>query len=131
MPRRKREREAYWRNVLTRQSKSGLSVATFCRQESIAQASFYSWRRTIRKRDGTLADKATDGYSNLGEGSKLPSFVPVRVEEASDAGRHQPIRIRWPSGVEIDVPALTSTRDITAVLQSVRDIVPLVDGAGR
>ena len=129
MPRRKQEREAYWRNVLTRQSKSGLSVAGFCRQESIAQASFYWWRRLIRERDDALADKATNGRSDFGEGPKVPSFVPVHVEEVPDIGEHQPIRIRWPGGVGIDVPALTATRDITAVLQSLRDIVPLVDGA--
>ena len=132
MPRRKQERETYWRKVLTRQSKSGLSIAGFCRQESIAQPSFYAWRRTIRERDEAVAKIAENGRGDLGRGSKLPSFVPVCVEEVmSAAGQHQPIRVRWPGGVDIDVPASTSPRDITAVLQSVRDIVPLMDGAGR
>lgn len=132
MPRRKQEREAYWRKVLRRQSKSGLSVAEFCRQESIAPASFYAWRRTIRERDGALADNAKHGRSDLGEGLRLPSFVPVRVKEVSDTtGQQQPIRIRWPGGVDIEVPVLTSARAVMAVLQGVRDIVPLLDGAGR
>ncbi len=132
MPRRKQEREAYWRNVLRRQSKSGLSVAEFCRQESIAQPSFYAWRRTFRERDGAVAQIAKNGRSDLGRGSKRPSFVPVRVEEVMPAAEeHHPIRIRWPGGVHIDVPASTSPHDITAVLQGVRDIVPLMDGADR
>ena len=132
MSKRKQDRETYWRNILTRQSKSGLSIARFCRQESIAQPSFYAWRRTIRERDGAVAKFPANGRSDLGRGSKLPSFVPVRVEEVmSAAGQHQPIRIRWPGGVDIDVPASTSPRDITAVLQGVRDIVPLMDGADR
>ena len=87
MPRRKREREAYWRNVLTRQSKSGLSVATFCRQESIAQASFYSWRRTIRERldqldDAQLSAQCTTvlemGCTIIRRGALSPEYVDER-----------------------------------------------------
>ena len=128
MPRRKQEREAYWRGVLASQSTGGLSVAEFCRQESIAQASFYAWRRTIRARDGSSGSVPVNGRRVLGQESRVPSFVPVRVEGAM---KHEPIRIRWPGGVGIDVPALTSPRDITSVLQSVRDIAPLVDGASQ
>ena len=83
------------------------------------------------ERDGELAKIAENGRSGLIQRPKVSSFVPVHVEEVNDLGGHQPIRIRWPGGVDIDVPALTSTRDITAVLHCVRDIVPLVDGAGR
>lgn len=36
-----------WREVLRRFHASGLSVAGFCRQEQIAQASFYLWRKRL------------------------------------------------------------------------------------
>lgn len=41
-----------WREVIRKQQSSGLSIAQFCRQEGIAQASFYTWRKKL------TADKA-------------------------------------------------------------------------
>ena len=41
----KRNREAYWRDVLRRQRRSGLSIAAFCRKQDVSQASFYYWKR--------------------------------------------------------------------------------------
>lgn len=38
-----------WREIFRRQAGSGLSVAAFCRRSRIAQASFYAWRRKLRK----------------------------------------------------------------------------------
>ena len=37
-----------WREILRRQTESGLSVAAYCRRSKIPQASFYSWRRKLR-----------------------------------------------------------------------------------
>lgn len=36
-----------WREVIRRQQSSGLSIAEFCRQEGLAQASFYKWRKKL------------------------------------------------------------------------------------
>lgn len=36
-----------WRDVIRRQKDGGLSIAQFCRNEGIAQASFYHWRKKL------------------------------------------------------------------------------------
>lgn len=41
------QRAKVWREVIRRQQASGLSIAQFCRQEGLAQASFYNWRKKL------------------------------------------------------------------------------------
>jgi|SRR5271166_3475780 len=55
-------REPYWRMVLTRWKRSGLSVRTFCRAEGLHQGTFYWWRRELKRRD-----------------QPKPAFLPVRI----------------------------------------------------
>lgn len=38
-----------WRAMVRRQQGSGLSVAAFCRQTGVPQASFYAWRRKVQE----------------------------------------------------------------------------------
>lgn len=59
------ERERRWREVLSRQASSGLSVRDSCRREGVKEASFYAWRRTIGERDG----------------ESTPAFLPVAVSD--------------------------------------------------
>lgn len=40
-------RAKVWREVICRQQSSGVSIAQFCRQEGLAQASFYNWRKKL------------------------------------------------------------------------------------
>jgi hypothetical protein len=55
-------KEQFWRRMLRRQQRSGLSVRAFCRQHNLSQPSFYAWRRTIAQRD-----------------AQLPAFVPLEI----------------------------------------------------
>jgi transposase len=55
-------RETYWRSVLARWERSGLSVRTFCRTEGLNQGTFYWWRRELNRRD-----------------QPQPAFLPVRI----------------------------------------------------
>jgi putative transposase len=56
-----------WQALIGRQAGSGLSVADFCRRESISTASFYRWRRLL---DGGLEQQVprapTPGFVELG-----------------------------------------------------------------
>jgi transposase-like protein len=38
-----------WRQRITRQRESGLSIAEFCRRENISSHGFYVWRRNLRQ----------------------------------------------------------------------------------
>jgi transposase-like protein len=55
-------REGYWRLVVARWKQSGQSVGAFCRAEGLNQATFYWWRRELKRRD-----------------QPKPAFLPVRV----------------------------------------------------
>lgn len=59
-------KERFWRQTIQLQQQSGLSVRAFCRQEQISEFSFYSWKRTIAKRD-----------------QQLPPFVPLTLLKPS------------------------------------------------
>jgi hypothetical protein len=54
--------ESYWRQVLARWQRSGLSVRAFCRAEDVNEPRFYWWRRKL-------------GQTKPEE----PAFVPVHV----------------------------------------------------
>ena len=54
-------KERFWRTLLRQWRDSGLSVRAFCEQRSLAQPSFYAWRRTLAQRDAEV------------------QFVPVRL----------------------------------------------------
>ena len=43
-----RKRHALWRDRVRRQVTSGLTIAQFCDQESIARSKFYAWKRRFR-----------------------------------------------------------------------------------
>jgi putative transposase len=42
-----------WRERVTRQAASGLSVGEFCRRERVSAWSFYRWRLRLRAEDGS------------------------------------------------------------------------------
>ena len=60
-------RETYWRKVLARWRRSGLSARAFCRDEGVNEAQFYWWRRKLGQ-----------------AGPKTPAFVPVHVVTEPD-----------------------------------------------
>jgi transposase len=49
-PTRDRQREKFWRRIVTRQPASGLSVRDWCARQEVTEASFYAWRRTLARR---------------------------------------------------------------------------------
>jgi hypothetical protein len=68
-------KERWWRELVERQSASGLSARAFCRREELSEASFYAWRRTIVQRDVQRASVQA-----------CPAFVPVAVTGSLRAG---------------------------------------------
>ncbi len=82
-------KQKYWRRVLARQIKSGVSAKEFCVRQGIGLSSFYGWRRRLASvselGDG---DAATKGFSEL---------IPVRIKPALSA-----IRVSMRSGVAVE-----------------------------
>ena len=49
--------EAHWRDVFQQFATSGLSVRGFCRRESLSEANFYAWRRTLAELENHHAER--------------------------------------------------------------------------
>ena len=109
--RQRTDREQYWRGVLQRQGESGLSVASFCRQESISAPSFYAWSRKLRERDAGAP--ALDGEANPGT-----QLFPVRIEAGTSSA---PVRIFLPQGASLDVPGSMDRRALVELLGALRE----------
>jgi hypothetical protein len=90
--RRDAEKERRWREALSRQASSGLSVREFCRRERLTEPQFYAWRRTIGERDGDSA--------------QAPSFVPAVVSDQPISGSS--IAIELIGGHALKLPASIS-----------------------
>jgi hypothetical protein len=93
-PRRDLERERVWRAVLDRQRQSGLSIREFCRREVLAEVSFYSWQRELRRRDRESASvphpdreaslRPPTSRSAAATAKPRPAaFLPVLIESSS------------------------------------------------
>lgn len=82
-----RQREPFWRDLIGRQQRSGLSIAAFCRDHGISQPSFFSWRKRLRLRSDT---------------SPSP-FVPVQIDLSSPLAHPAPIEIVLRSGACVRV----------------------------
>ena len=49
--RRDRKKEAYWREHVRDQGRSGLTVRAYCQKHAVSQARFFWWKREVAKRD--------------------------------------------------------------------------------
>ncbi len=100
--RRSDERATYWQGVISRQQKSGQSIAAFCREQKISQPSFFSWRRR-------LAATAT------------PQFVSVSLAAPPQSElAPSEFEIRLPDGESIVVPAHFDESSLQRLLDVVR-----------
>jgi hypothetical protein len=79
-------REARWRETITRQEGSGLSVAAFCRKERINAWTLYGWRSRLRGvRDKTVSEPLpvrapSGGFIDLGALREGDAGWEIRLE---------------------------------------------------
>jgi hypothetical protein len=89
-------RHALWRDRVSRQLISGLSVEQFCAQERCAKSAFYRWKRQLELTDASY------------ECSTFPTpstFLPVTVRITdSYAHRPAPIEANLPNGILLRIP---------------------------
>ena len=95
-----KEREGYWRGVLARHEKSGLSVRAFCRQESLCEHTLYAWRRR-------LGQKSPVSFAMVQVRREVPAGGAA-VELVLTGGE----RLRIAAGVDV-----TTLRTVLAVLR--------------
>ena len=79
----------WWFELIELARESSLTVAELCRQHDVSTASFYNWRRKFRDTDRDYG-----------------GFVPVNVVETEQRNDQAlPVRIVWPHGVVMEIPA--------------------------
>ena len=69
------QKEAFWREAVSRQRHSGLGVRAFCEGEGLKATAFYFWRREIGRRD---ARTGRPGIRARRAGPPVPAFVELR-----------------------------------------------------
>lgn len=87
-----------WRDRVSRQLTSGLSVEQFCAQEQFARSAFYRWKRQF-------------GLMNpLNQCATPPTpstFLPVTVRLVeNDAHQPAPIEADLPNGIRLRIPTV-------------------------
>ena len=93
-------RESYWRQVLARWKRSGLSVRAFCGAEGLKPMTFYWWRRELARRD-----------------QPQPAFLPVRVLAESAEPSTMGIEVVLANGRSVRVSAGFDPRTLVRVVE--------------
>jgi hypothetical protein len=76
--RRDAAKERYWRRLLRQWRRSGLTGRDFCAEQRLSEASFYSWKREIARRDQEV-------QAGTSSAAALPAFVPVTIDTGAAA----------------------------------------------
>jgi len=109
---RNKEKEAHWRDILSKWEQSGLNVRDFCKQEAMRESQFYAWRREIRIRDREQVIVSNAGKAN--------PFVPLSViAETVTITTEVPVEILLPGGARIILRTDASFRAVARLLAEI------------
>lgn len=99
-------KERFWREAIGEQQRGGESVRAFCRKRRLREASFYRWRREIRRRDG----------KNPSKRDALPVLAPVVVVDRPLGESAAAIEIALRDGTTVRVPPGSTREQLGMVL---------------
>jgi transposase len=111
------EKELYWRELITRQAVSGLSIQQFCENEDISRPSFYGWRRRLREGEDN-GTRRRESRPRQEEGVVKHEFIPLKLLESPcglEIIHPQGYQIRVTGGVDVD---------------TLRQVLDVLDGRG-
>ena len=104
------KREAFWRRVLRRRAKSGMTVAEFCASEGLTEGAYFHWQREIRRRDAETQERDSDSADK-------PAFLPLQL--VNDRDSWASVEIVTGNGYVIRVRESATTDHVRRVLQAV------------
>lgn len=119
---RSAEKESFWRLALEEHRRSGLTIREFCKQERLAEASFYAWRTEINKRDGKLTSHVPSVSRQ-----ETRAFIPVDVVDVLDDGAgsgndhasRSPLEVVTPGGYTLRFPQDIRPPQLRALLSAI------------
>lgn len=81
-----KEKLLVWKDRIARHKSSGLTIAEFCRQESVSAANFYQWKRKLKgaTRRATGKVKGKSAVIN-GSAGRSATFVQVPLPQPRGA----------------------------------------------
>ncbi len=90
-----------WAERLGRFDQAQLTVAQFCQQEAVSQASFYKWRQRLRPYDSA---------KQVAKLIKPPQFIPVTLPNSLASSPPTKMTVELPGGIRIrfEIPGSTS-----------------------
>ena len=100
-------KEAFWRGVLARFAKNGLSVRAFCRREKVTEPAFYAWRRVIQDRDSERPQTS-------------PAFVPLVVRNEPAPVTEIAVELR--GGRILRLPVAITAERVTELVRAVEAV---------
>jgi hypothetical protein len=121
MARRQRDptKEQFWRRHLAAWRHSKLTVRDYCRDQGLAEPSFYAWRRNLTQRrcPTTTPDHPAEP-AKLTPTDLAPTFLPVRLIDRSDLTSPVEILLRGGRLLRVTAGFSASTlRDLIALLE--------------
>jgi hypothetical protein len=96
--------EAKWRDLVTRQSQSGLGIRAFCQREHVTESAYYAWRRELRLR---------------GHEAGTPAFVPVVLPQTKAVEGDEHVVIELRGGRVLRLPPTLAMARVTELVQAV------------
>jgi transposase-like protein len=102
----------HWRGLIGRQRANGQSVAAFCKEVGVSTASFYRWKRRLRR------PKPSNGQT-----TRRPSLVPVRVVNDGTVSGGK-LEVQWPGGVVMRVAGSCDAQTIHAIVSALAAQAP-------
>lgn len=116
-------KEQYWREVIDGWRRSGGSVRQWCTQRQISEPSFYSWRKTLAKRNIAMAPQQPPRRRTRRKRGPA-AMIPVEIVPPSNQPPLASLEIILSGGVQVLVrahcqPALL--REALVALRSERE----------
>ena len=105
-----RRSRAEWRRVISRQSRSGLSISEFCRREGIRAQTLSWWRWKLRG-----AERGTPSVE-----AEAPRFLQLDVAGIQAADGGVGVEIVLPGEIVVRVPHGFDSAQLEALLRAVR-----------
>ena len=120
------EVERRWRQRISAWATSGLTARAYCRDHGVSEASFYSWRRKLRQRDGAgelgrVRRSRSKPTSRCGapDAGGTPTFVPVTLvggpTDVQADGQPASIEVVHASGTTVRINSKLDTGVLAAV----------------
>jgi hypothetical protein len=113
---------AFWRERISRQATSGLTIVDFCAQERCARSAFQRWKRHFQCIDVSDGPPTLPTPELRPTPPAPPTFLPVAVRIIdNNAEGPPPVEADLPNGIRLRIPttdALLACRLVRAVVSA-------------